>query len=158
MNKQKKSKKHSYLLLELLVALFLLSLFLTPMLSSPFAYVKKQKHDIQSLYLQLEEEKLLIFMEEQLRTGQIPWDVIVKSETSPQKVGEKTFTLPGDKKPYQARLFITQTRLQSKESETFGTCKTVVKIYQKPMKKPKKNPGTATIFVLKKHQGAALDL
>jgi len=79
MNTVKKRKKYTYLLLELLIAIALLSLFLGPMLKAPFGYIVRQKQEILSLRLHLEAEKLFIRLEESLRTGQISWDRIVES-------------------------------------------------------------------------------
>src|SRR5438105_3973108 len=118
-----KVKKHSYLLLELLVAFFLLSLFLAPMLSSPFAFVRKQMRDITSVYLKLEEEKLLASIEEDLRTGETSWDTLLKSQEKPFLLKKKTFTLPGDTHSYEAKLFLVQGKFETQDDLSFGTVK-----------------------------------
>lgn len=73
-------KKHSYLLLELLIAVTLLSLFLVPVLSSPFSHLKRQKQEILSLSLYNEGERILFLVEEKLRQGEIPWKEISSSQ------------------------------------------------------------------------------
>ena len=154
MDKIKKVKKHTYLLLELLLAMFLLSLFLAPMLSSPFAYVRKQKQEISAIYFQLEEEKLLAHIEEHLRTGLISWNTLTSSEDSPVLLETRPFKLPDDNHHYEAKLFILQGHFKNREGVSFGTVKAAVKIYEKSKKKPKKKPASVTLFVLKKQTTA----
>ena len=74
-----KKLKHSYLLLELIIAIALLSLFLVPMLGSPLLHVKKQKNELLSLLVQNKSESLLIELEEKLVTGAIPWQTLLES-------------------------------------------------------------------------------
>jgi hypothetical protein len=62
------------------------------MLQAPYNYAKKQKKDVLSLRLCLEADKMLILAEEDLRTGQIPWDFLIKS--SKDKVLIEKFSLP----------------------------------------------------------------
>lgn len=154
MKKIKKAKKQSYLLLELLLAFFLLTLFLAPMLSSPFAYVRKQKEEITFLYFSLEEEKLLSQIEEKLRSGQIPWETLLSSEEAPVLLETKTLKIPGDDRIYEAKLFLAKGTFKTQEGVCFGTVKAAIKIFQKAQKKPKKKPAFLTLFVLKKYEGA----
>ena len=80
MDHLKKIKIHSYLLLELLIALALLALFLGPMLGPPLAHLRNQRKEILNLYLHLEGEKILFSIEEELRTGVISWETLMKNE------------------------------------------------------------------------------
>jgi hypothetical protein len=150
MYKVKKAKKHFYLLLELLVAFFLLSLFLAPMLSSPFAFVRKQVRDMTTVYLTLEEEKYLALIEEDLRSGKTSWDTVLKAQDKPFLLGTKDITLPGDTHKYKAKLFLLQGKFETQGDLSFGTVKAAVKIYQTPQKKLKKKPASLTLFLLKK--------
>jgi len=150
MYKVKKVKKHSYLLLELLVAFFLLSLFLAPMLSSPLALVRKQAREITAVYLKLEEEKYLALIEEDLRSGKTSWDTVLKSQHKPFLLYTKEIRLPGDKHVYHAKLFLLQGKFETQGSLSFGTVKAAVKIYQHPEKTPQKKPASLTLFLLKK--------
>jgi hypothetical protein len=121
------------------------------MLSSPFAYVRKQAQDIQLLYLQLEEEKLLALIEEKLRTGQIPWETLFESQEGPVFLETRPLKLPAGQKSFEAKLFLAQGSFQEKEDKTvFGSVKAVVKIYEKSHQKPTKKPVSVTLFVLKK--------
>ena len=98
MNHVKKRKKHPYLLLELLIALALLALFLGPMLGSPLAHLRNQKKEILNLYLDLEGEKILFAIEEQMRTGLITWDMLIKNEGKKTLLETlKPFEIPADK-------------------------------------------------------------
>ena len=146
----RKVKKHSYLLLELLVAFFLLSLFLAPMLSSPFAYARKQVQDVTAVYLTLQEERLLALIEEDLRTGKISWDALLSSQEKPFFIRTEKFTLPKDKHEYEAKLFLVRGKFETKDDLSFGTVKAAVKIYQVPQKKPKKKLVSLSLFLLKK--------
>jgi len=154
MKKIKKIKKHSYLLLELLLSFFLLTLFLAPMLSSPFAYVRRQMAEMATIYFQLEEEKLLASIEENLRTGKVSWDTLLTSEESPVLLETKTIKVPGDKHVYEAKLFILRGQFKTQDEVCFGTVKAAVKIFQKNQKKTKKKPAFQTLFVLKKQTTA----
>ncbi len=150
MDKVKKVKKHSYLLLELLVAFFLLSLFLAPMLSSPFAYVRKQMRDMTKVYLQLEEEKLLAVIEERLRSGSISWETLMASEKKPVLLETRALKFPGDEYEYEAKLFLAKAEFQNREDLSFGTVKAGVKIYKLAQKKPLKKAASLSLFILKK--------
>ncbi len=154
MNRVKKAKKSSYLLLELLLAFFILSLFLAPMLSSPFSYMRKQIKDMTSIYLQLEEEKLLFRIEEDLRTGKISWKSVISSEEGPTLLETRPVKVPGNKHQYEAKLFLIQGNFKEQEDIHFGTVKAAVKIFQVPHKKTQKKPATLSLFVLKKQTTA----
>lgn len=76
-------KKHSYLLLELLIALSILMLCLQPLIQTPFTCLQKQRKDLLQLHLHKKGEELLQFVEENLRTQKIPWKLLVKSQEGP---------------------------------------------------------------------------
>ena len=75
----KKKKKQAYLLLEILVAIALVTLFVIPTVSFPMNHIKKQRKEILSLYLFLKAEELLNETEEKIRTGEISWDILSQS-------------------------------------------------------------------------------
>lgn len=102
----KKRKKYSYLLLELLIGIFLLTIFLTPMLQGSYSYLKKQKKEILSLRLGLEADKMLIAIEEELRKGQVPWETLVASQK--EKILIENFSI---KKSFDSRLPTISSRL-----------------------------------------------
>lgn len=154
MKKIKKVKKQSYLLLELLIAFFLLTLFLAPMLNSPFAFVRKQSNEMSLIYLSLEEEKILASIEENLRTGKISWDILLSCEEAPILLETRQIKIPDDKKEYEAKLFLVRGSFKTQDGVCFGTVKAAVKIFQKAQKKPKKKPAFLTLFVLKKQETA----
>lgn len=152
MNSVKKIKKYSYLLLELLIAITLLSLFLAPMLQAPFSYMKKQKEEIISLFLRLQGEKLLIKVEEDLRTGQISWDTLIKSQREKIAVPyEGKVSFPDKTFPkIEAKIYLSKSYLKKLETGTWiGTVQATLEFFQKKTKRPiyKTN---ATFFVSKK--------
>ncbi len=110
--------------------------------------------DLTSIYLQLEEEKLLSLIEEHLRTGQISWDTVSSCEKSPILLETRNLTLPGDKNRYEAKLFLLQGHFKKQEDIYFGTVKAAVKIYQIPKETPTKKPASVSLFLLKKQTTA----
>ena len=117
----KKRKKQAYLLLELLIAIAILSLFLAPMLRAPFGYLKRQRSEVTSLYLGLEGEKLLVEVEEDFRTGQIPWSKIISSQK--EKVFIKSFSkdfFPDKTFPkVEVSIFLSKASLKKLETGTW---------------------------------------
>jgi len=149
MNRFQRNKRHTYLLLELLLAFSLLSLFLTPLLNTPFSYLKKQRQEILSLRWQQEGEKGLINIEEQLRTGEIPWDSIVKAQKQP--VPLSTYSFQKEFKEYEVRLLLARSYLHTEEDSQFGTVHTQVQIHDLSKKKTSlQYQLTGRLFALKK--------
>lgn len=60
-------KKQTYLLLELLIAFSLLSLFIGPLLGAPFQAISKEQEDLNRCFETLFAQKLLVNFEEDLR-------------------------------------------------------------------------------------------
>lgn len=145
---QKKAKK-TYLLLELLIAFFLLSLFLAPLLHSPFAYLRKQQKEITSLLLQIETEKLLASIEENLRNGTISWDTLLETEKHPVPLQTISLHLAQDPVIYAVELSLMDGSFEIEEEVSFGTVKAAVTIAHPLDKKKKHPPVTVTLFVLK---------
>lgn len=79
-----KRKRSPYLLLEIAIALLLLSIFLNPALFSPFSLVKKQKEQLALFEVHFQIENALLEAEEKLRTAEIPWSVIEQAKKKPQ--------------------------------------------------------------------------
>ncbi|MBS0627880.1 MAG: hypothetical protein JSS09_06675 [Verrucomicrobia bacterium] len=121
MNTLKKRKKHSYLLLELLIAISILALFWGPMLRAPFSYLVKQKEEITSLYLRLEGEKSLIELEENLRTGQIPWSKIIQSQKERVLIKNSSNLFFPDKNfpKVESSIFLSKSSLKKMETGTW---------------------------------------
>jgi len=107
-----------------------------------------------SIYFQLEEEKLLSYIEENLRTGKIPWKTVISSESAPTLLETRPFKVPGNKLQYEAKLFLLQGNFKKQEEVQFGTVKAAVKIYQVPNNKAQKKPASLSLFVLKKQTTA----
>ncbi len=152
MNSIKKKKKHSYLLLELLIAIALLSLFLAPMLRAPFSYLKRQKEEIISLYLRFEGEKLLIGLEEELRTGLIPWSKIVQSQKEKVFIKSSTdFFFPDKTFPkVESTLSLSRATLKKLESGTWiGTVQACLE-FSPLNNKNKIIQKTTTVFFISK--------
>jgi hypothetical protein len=145
----RKKVKQEYLLLELLIAFFLLSLFLAPLLHSPFAYLRKQQKDISSLFLQIEEERLLAQIEEDLRNGTISWNSVLASEKEPVLLQTIFLTVAQDPTSYSAELSLIEGSFETHEEISFGTVKAAVAITRSLDKKKKNKPVTVTLFVLK---------
>ncbi len=144
-----KKAKNSYLLLELMIAFFLLSLFLAPLLHSPFRYVKKQQREITDFLLQIEEEKLFASIEEKLRNGTIPWSTLLETEKHPVSLKSVTLRLPGDPHTYTAELSLLDGSFEKEEEVCFGTVKTAILMTNPLDKKKKTKPISITLFVLK---------
>lgn len=147
-NVRKKIKKE-YLLLELLIAFFLLSLFLAPILHSPFAYLRKQQKDITSILLQIEEEKLLSSIEENLRNGSISWNTLLETEKHPVFLQTVSLRLAQDPIVYTAEMSLIDGSFEIDEEMSFGTVKAAVTITNPLDKKRKSKSVTVTLFVLK---------
>lgn len=153
MNSIKKKKKHSYLLLELLIAIAILSLFIGPMLRAPFSYLKRQKEEIISLCLGSEGEKLLIGLEEELRTGQIPWSKIVQSQKERVFIKSSTdFFFPDKTFPkVESTLFLSKATLKKLESGTWiGTVQAYLEFTSLNNKNKILQKTTTVFFVSKK--------
>lgn len=152
MNAIKKIKKHPYLLLELLIAIALLSLFLAPMLRAPFSYLKRQKEEIISLFLQLEGEKIFIEAEEDLRTGLISWAKIEKSQK--EKILVKSIPhvfFPDNTFPkMEASLFLSKATLRKLESGTWAGTVQVNLEFSPLSNKEKILHKVATVFFVSK--------
>lgn len=144
-----RKKRYSYLLLELLISISLLSLFLGPLLSSPFSYLRKQKKEIRSIYLHLEAEKQLVFLEEKLRTQSIPWKQILESQNKEIFLETLSIQLPFSDQPYEVELILSNSSFQTKKEETFARVKGTVKLYKKSLKREKEYQSSALFFVLK---------
>ncbi len=145
-------KRYSYILLELLIAISLLSLFLAPLLSSPFSYLRKQKKEIISIYLRLEAEKQLAFLEEKLRTQSISWKQILESQTKEVSLEVLPFKL--STVSYEAELVLSHGSFQTKKEDVFASVKGTVRIYRKSLKREKQYQSTAHFFVLKTKKNA----
>jgi len=109
------------LLLELLIGIFLLTLFLTPMLQGPYTYLKKQKKEVLSLRLGLEADKMLIAVEEDLRKGLLAWETLVASQK--EKILLENFSL---KKTFESglptvssRVFLSKGKLKKLQNGTW---------------------------------------
>lgn len=153
MNSIKKRKKHAYLLLELLIAISLLSLFLAPMLRAPFSYLKRQKEEIISLFLRLEGEKLFIEVEEELRTGQIPWSKIVESQKERIPIKSSThFFFPDETFPkVESAMFLSKATFEKLESGTWiGTVRVMLEFSSTSKQKKILHKMNSIFFVSKK--------
>lgn len=161
-----KKLKHSYLLLELIIAIALLSLFLVPMLGSPLIHVKKQKAELLSLLLQNKSENLLIDLEEKLVTGAIPWQTLLESSRkkkllesiSPLKL-EQGFPL------VEANIYLVRsTFAKNNQGTSLGKVNVLIEFKRIPDKKKKEKEKDlflkktcATFFVSKKNLTPALE-
>jgi hypothetical protein len=145
----RKKIKKNYLLLELLIAFFLLSLFLAPLLHSPFAHLRKQQKEITAILLQIEEEKLLASIEENLRNGTISWNTLLETQTHPVLLQTISLRLAQDPLTYSAELSLMEGSFEIDEEVHFGTVKAAVTIKNPLDKKKKPKPVTVTLFVLK---------
>ncbi len=153
MNVIKKRKKHPYLLLELLIAIALLSLFLAPMLRAPFSYLKRQKEEIISLYLQFEGEKLFIGIEEDLRTGLISWAKIEQSQKEKVLVKSSPLVLfPDNTFPkMKSSLFLSKAILRKLESGTWvGTVQVNLEFFSPSNQERVLHKASTVFFVSKK--------
>lgn len=144
-----KKAKNCYLLLELMIAFFLLSLFLAPLLHSPFRYLKKQQREITTFLLQIEEEKLFASIEENLRNGTIPWNTLLETEKHPIFLKSVKLQLPGDPIIYTAELSLLDGSFETEEEVHFGTVKAAILITNPQDIKKKAKPISITLFVLK---------
>ena len=122
------------------------------MLGSPLSYIRKQTQAVSSIYLQLEGEKFLALLEERLRTHEISWNQVVESQKKPVLIDTISFNIPGYKNPtpYEARLFLSKTNLQTQDKSSYGTVKAVVQLYKGKSKKKKEYQSHVTLFVAKK--------
>jgi hypothetical protein len=148
-----RKKKQSYLLLELLIAFFLLALFLTPLLGSPFSYLKKQRKAIHMLRLELEGEKHLAKIEEQLRTSEISWSQIAESANRPILLSTEEIRIKEAKKitRYESKLFLGKSKLQEEQDSAFAAVKAHIKIYEAGKKKPLIYQASNTLTVQRKN-------
>lgn len=149
----KKRKKHSYLLLELLIGIFLLTLFLTPMLQAPYSYVKRQKKEILSLRLGLEGDRLLIAAEEDLRKGQIPWDSLMESQKEKIFIEKFSFPLSLEKElpSISSRFFLSRGNIKKLENGTWiGTVLATVEFIVPSRPKEVLYKISSTFFVARK--------
>jgi hypothetical protein len=137
-------KKHSYLLLELLIAVTLLSLFLVPVLSSPFSHIKRQKQEIISLSFHKEGERLLFLVEEKLRQGEISWKEISESQK------EKVFLDIPSLSKIKPTIFLQRTMLNETEDGSLQGLTTVKVEFIYPTKKKNTYTASSTFFVCRK--------
>lgn len=143
-----KKKIHSYLLLELLIAIALLGACLGPLLNSSFTLLGKQKKDFFTLHLHLEAEKYLIELEEELRTGAIPWASI--ADASRKELSIKTISLTADPK-IKAHLSLKTTSLkQTPEKNWIARVVLKVKFTESKIK------SQITLFVEKRNASAPI--
>jgi hypothetical protein len=156
MKSLQKRKKHSYLILELLIGLFLLGLFLSSFLQTPLTHMKKQLASLSSFYLDQVAKRQLIFLEEKLRTGQISFTELASSEHQKKMVySEKIFFSPIDptkKCYYESKLFLSKATFTKKPDGTvFGTVQLSVEFYPiSPKKPPCCHKASKVVFVSKK--------
>ncbi len=143
----KRKKKHSYLLLELLIGLTLVTLCLAPMLGSPQLANKKQKKELSRIYMQWEGEKILCSLEQKLRTGDIPWDTLLKSQ-------DKKNLLYEEKSPtLRSRVYLSKGKqgdfFQDKEGNWIGKVSFSICLYL-PNESTALYQLTAVFFISKK--------
>lgn len=138
----KKIKKHPYLLLELLIAFTLLAIFLGPMLGAPLSHLKKMKAEILDLYLNIEGEKILFSVEERIRTGEIPWDVLFKNNgiktffASPENSETLTSLEKNHFPPVKSKIYLSRKAFKKdKNGLLIGTVQITVEFYTSSKKK-----------------------
>ncbi|MES2198863.1 MAG: hypothetical protein V4489_01675 [Chlamydiota bacterium] len=122
------------------------------MLGGPFRYLKKQKEEIISLFLRFEGEKLFIEVEEELRTGQIPWAKIVQSQKENVFLkSSANFFFPDKTFPkMESSLFLSKATLKKLESGTWiGTVQVTLEFFA-PRNKEKILHKTTTVFFVSK--------
>lgn len=114
-----KRKKNSYLLLEFLLALAILSLTLGPLIQAPLSHLKRQIQETVSLCLACEARQILYTTQEKLYHNAIPWKQIELAEKSPVFIGSQEVTFPGlPISPCQAEVFLSKAHIEKKDDTT----------------------------------------
>lgn len=78
-------KKRPFILLELLIAISLVSLAASPLLSRPLLYLRKELKSLQEIELQWLSSRAILETKALLCQNEIPWSVL--SEETPQQIG-----------------------------------------------------------------------
>ena len=142
-------KLHSFLLLELMIALFLLTLCLIPLLRTSFFYTQRQKTDFRGLQLHKLGEEILLLTEAEIRSHTLSWEKLLQSQEEPIQLPLpaqlSTPLLPN----IQIALFFSlQSLKEDKERNESGKLKLSVTFHKNKQKKVL-HAASSTLFVYK---------
>jgi hypothetical protein len=87
-------KMRSFLLLELIIGLLLLTLCLLPFIRIPSAAMREELLIIQRLEMQHMADRVVAWVKERIYTQQISWEQIAHTKQKPYVFGEDTVFLP----------------------------------------------------------------
>ncbi|MCX6989350.1 MAG: hypothetical protein NTZ52_07665 [Chlamydiae bacterium] len=89
-----KTKKNSYLLLELMIGLTLLALCALPLIRAPIWHIQKQIGSLEDIHLHLESERTLARFKESLYTSEISWGDLEMWAKQPAVIIKESFHIP----------------------------------------------------------------
>lgn len=146
----KKRKKTTYLLLELLLGLTLVTLCLAPLLRIPQQSYSKQKKELALLHFAFERENITCKLEELLRSNQISWSTLYESREKKIFLYEEKFP------PFTYKIYLSKGNTFSSDVEgnLLGKITFSLHVYMPPKKKmiQQYHP---TFFVMRKKASTA---
>ncbi len=114
-------KKRTFLLIELIMALLLLSLCALPLIKLPFSALKKQTLDAEEIMLSLDSETSLASIKELFYQNTIPWKMIEAAATSSQPLIQEVKKIQGIDYPINQNISIKSAILKpGRGSETWA--------------------------------------
>jgi hypothetical protein len=105
-------KKRPFLLMELIIALLLLSLCALPLMKLPFSALKKQTLDAEEILLSLDSEVSLASIKELFYQNAIPWKTIESASTSRQILTQEVKKIQGIDYPINQNISIKSATLK----------------------------------------------
>jgi hypothetical protein len=144
----RKKQIHSYLLFELLIALAILGMALGPLITSSCDHLKRQKNTCFFLNLHREADKLLVQLEESLRTGEVSWEKIMQATS--KTILLKTAFL--QKEPINIYMKVQKSKIAKDESAVMLVVLTVQFPKKRQSKQKKLYPQPKLVLCVSKKQ------
>ncbi len=154
MNRIKKKKTNTFLLLEILVAIALFTLFIIPTISFPMKHVQKELKEISRIQLSLKAEEILFSIEERLHTGELSWELLVTGLNEKKQLLEvqKKIKLLEDKNQQwiEAHIFLKSTKISEENPQNAQGTTTFSVDFINPKTKKRLYSAHKTFFIAKK--------
>lgn len=114
-----KLKKHPFILLELLIAMTLLSFTTLPFIHIPFNYLQNELKSLKKIELERIAELSIIETKALLYQNSIAWESLTKPHkpSLPDREEEVTLHLPGIDEKFKKRIYFWQQRQKKMQGE-----------------------------------------
>jgi hypothetical protein len=148
--KRARTKKHSFLLLELMVALALVSTCAIPLVRTPFLYMRRQTLALEEIQLHLESEKALGFIKEKFYRNEIAWKDLDSGQKKPLVLSEDSLDLPNLGASYHRTCRIKSVQIKDGKNEEIWA-KVILEInFTQPRSKKKEKKFFHTLALCQK--------